>query len=102
MVVYNVTFSIDPQVEHEWLSWMRSKHIPKVMSTGHFRDSKLCRVHGEEEGGVTYAITYVSISEEDLNEYKKTHAPRLQEELLKKYQGRFAAFQTVLTVVEEF
>lgn len=102
MIVYNVTVSIDPQVETDWLTWMRKTHIPEVMATGHFRDSKLCRVHGEEEGGVTYAITYVSHSEKDLDEYQEKHAPQLQKEHTSKFEGKFAAFRTLLTVIEEF
>src|SRR5690554_7339145 len=56
MVVYNVTISLDQEVSQEWLEWMRKTHVPDVMKTGHFRDCKICRVHGEEEGGITFAI----------------------------------------------
>ncbi len=102
MVVYNVTVSIDEQVAEEWLDWMRKTHIPEVMKTGHFRDSRLCRVHGEEEGGTTYAITYLAYSEKDLNTYEEKHAPQLQAEHTEKFQGKFAAFRTLLSVVDEF
>lgn len=102
MVVYNVTISIDATIAEDWLQWMRDTHIPDVMATGHFRDSKICRVHGEEEGGVTYAIIYTAISEEDLTTYQKQHAPRLQAEHTEKFQGKFASFRTLLSVVQEF
>jgi hypothetical protein len=102
MIVYNVTVSIDPSVENDWLEWMRSTHIPDVMATGHFRDSKLCRVNGEEQGGLTYAITYTALSQADYDAYQKTHAPRLQRDHALRYDGRFAAFRTLLTIIEEF
>jgi hypothetical protein len=102
MILYNVTVSIDPAIEEDWLSWMRSKHIPDVMATGFFKESRLSRVHGEEEGGVTYAVTYVSLSEAHFDAYKAEHAPRLQQEHTQRYEGRFAAFRTMLSVVEEF
>ena len=102
MIVYNVTVSIDENVAEDWINWMREWHIPDVMETGHFKESRLCRVHGEEDGGVTYAITYVAFSEEDLNKYQKNHAPRLQAEHSEKFAGRFAAFRTLLSVIEEF
>ena len=102
MIVYNVTVSIDPSIEKDWLRWMRESHIPDVMATGHFRDSKLCRVKGEEQGGLTYAITYTALSQKDYDEYQKNHSPRLQREHSLRYEGRFAAFRTLLTVVEEF
>lgn len=102
MILYNVTVSIDPSVSEEWLAWMRSTHIPDVMATGCFIESRLSRVHGEEEGGVTYAITYLSPSQEKLDEYQTTHAPLLQKDHSEKFAGRFAAFRTFLHVIEEF
>jgi len=102
MVLYNVTVSIDEHIHEEWLEWMKSKHIPDVMSTGHFLESRISRVHGEEEGGITYAITYVCSSQEEFDEYQMNHAPSLQEEHSSKYAGQFAAFRTMLTVIEEF
>lgn len=102
MIIYNVTVSIDERVADEWLNWMRNTHIPDVMSTGHFKESRLCRVHGEEEGGVTYAISYLSYSEDDLNTYQEKHAQKLQAEHMEKFSGKFAAFRTLLSVIDEF
>ena len=51
MVIYNVTVSIDQAVANEWLSWMRTQHIPDVLQTGCFLECRLSRVNGEEEGG---------------------------------------------------
>jgi len=102
MILYNVTVSIDPTISDEWLEWMRSKHIPDVMSTGCFVESRISRVHAEEDEGVTYAITYLSPSQEKMEEYKEVHAPKMQREHSEKFNGKFAAFRTLLTVIEEF
>lgn len=102
MIVYNVTVSIDPAIENDWLEWMRSLHIPEVMATGCFKESRILRVHGEEEGGLTYAITYVCSSQEVYDHYQATHAPKLQKDHNDKYGGRFAAFRTTLTLIDEF
>jgi hypothetical protein len=102
MVLYNVTVSIDPSVKEEWLVWMRTVHIPDVMQTGCFIESRISRVHGEEEGGETFAITYLSPSHDHLDKYQKEFAPQLQIEHKAKFEGKFAAFRTILSVVEEF
>lgn len=102
MVVYNVTISLDQEVSQEWLEWMRKTHVPDVMKTGHFRDCKICRVHGEEEGGITFAIMYTAFSLEDLNTYEEQHANRLQAEHTSKFSGKFASFRTTLSVLQEF
>lgn len=102
MILYNVTVSIDANIQDEWLGWMRSTHIPQVMETGCFLESRISRVNGEEEGGVTYAITYLAPSEEILTTYQNEHAPALQADHSAKFAGKFAAFRTTLNVIEEF
>lgn len=102
MLLYNVTVSIDEAIQEDWLKWMKEVHIPDVMATGCFIESRILRVQGEEQGGVTYAISYLSPSEEKYNEYQERYAPTLQKEHTERYEGRFAAFRTILNVIEEF
>src|SRR5690606_39069228 len=102
MILYNVTVSIDPQVEEDWKSWMREQHIPDVLATKCFTECRLSRIHAEEEGGVTFSIMYFSPSQADFDRYEAEHAPKLQQEHGQKYAGKFAAFRTILTVIEEF
>jgi hypothetical protein len=102
MILYNVTVSIDPAIAEDWVNWMRTNHIPDVMATGCFVESRISRVHGEEEGGETYAITYLSPSQEKMDQYQQRHAPLLQKDHSERYAGKFAAFRTILSVIEEF
>ena len=102
MVVYNVTCNLETSLAPEWLEWMKGEHLPEVMATGCFVESRISRVHGEEDGGVTYAITYLSPSQEHMDTYSQTHAPLLQRDHSARFAGKFAAFRTVLSVIEEF
>ena len=54
MILYNVTVSVDPSKAEEWLSWMRTKHIPDVMATSCFIEGKISKIQAEEEGGITF------------------------------------------------
>jgi hypothetical protein len=102
MILYNVTVSIDPAIHEEWLDWMKAKHIPDVMATGCFIEGRISRVHGEEDGGLTFAIAYVASDQETYERYQNEFAPTLQKEHGEKFAGRFAAFRTLLTVLDEF
>jgi hypothetical protein len=53
MIIYNVTVNVDEDVAVEWLQWMKETHIPDVMKTGMFLESRICRVLAEEAGGWT-------------------------------------------------
>jgi len=99
MIIYNVTVSIDKQMEKQWLDWMKKTHIPDVMNTAMFLDCKISRVLAQEMGGHTYAIQYSCKSMQDYNQYKNEFAAKLQAEHSKKFAGKFAAFRTLLEVV---
>jgi len=102
MILYNVTVSIDEQIHEDWLDWMKSKHIPDVMATGCFIESRISRVHGEEEGGKTFAVSYLCKTQKEYDRYQEEHAAVLQQDHSGRYGGKFAAFRTLLTVLEEF
>jgi len=77
-VIYNVTVSLDPSIETDWIDWMKNVHIPEVIATGMFLDSRLLRVHAFEENGVTYAVQYRLRNLDALEKYQTEFAPVLQ------------------------
>lgn len=101
-IIYNVTVSIDPAIEQDWVSWMREVHIPEVMATGCFLESRMSKMNNEEEGVCTYAMTYVAYSQAHLDDYQQNHAARLQVGHKSRYEGRFAAFRSTLNVIQHF
>lgn len=103
MIIYNVTINIENSLRKEWLNWMKTDHIPKVLATGNFKEAKLTRVLIEEEmGGVTYSVQYRAHSRENLNNYYQNHADVLRLEGLKKFGDKMLAFRTELEIIEEF
>ena len=101
-VFYNVTVSLDPSIEQDWLLWMKDIHIPEVLATGMFLQSKILRIHGFEENGVTYAIQYRLASMDLLNKYQAEFAPALKADHFNRYGEKAIAFRTVLEIIEEF
>lgn len=100
MIIYNVTVNIDHDSHDEWVRWMRDEHIPDVMATGYFLDNRFAKVLADDQGGVTYSIQYTCKSMLDLQEYQRDHAPRLQADHTKRFEGKFVAFRTLLEMVE--
>ena len=100
MILYNVTVKVDHFIVGEWLQWMKTIHIPDVMSTGIFTEYKLCRLLTvDETEGITYAIQYFCNSIEDYEKYQNEYAPKLQQEHTERYQGKFVAFRTLMRVL---
>ncbi|MFD1553773.1 DUF4286 domain-containing protein [Putridiphycobacter roseus] len=101
-IIYNVTVSIDHDVQAEWLTWMKVDHIPAVLATGCFLEAKLSKILAEESGGLAYSIQYLCQDADTLEMYQEKHAPELQNIHHAKYLGKYAAFRTILRVEEVF
>lgn len=95
MILYNVTINIDDDVHNEWLQWMKHKHIPDVLSTGLFIESKLFKIVSVDEEN-TYSVQYFLKSMEDYKKYQKDFATKLRSEHSIKYKDKFTAFRTIM------
>jgi hypothetical protein len=97
MFLYNVTIGIDKGVEEEWLQWMTDHHIPRVMETGYFLDSKVYKViHDQNEESTSYSFQFFAPSIKHVVTYLDLEAPAIMDELMKRYRNRHVAFQTLL------
>ena len=101
MVLYNVTINIDEDVEQDWILWMKETHIPDVMGTGYFVESRMMRMLSQspDETGRTYAIQYLAETLSHVEEYLEKAAPKLQKQSIIRYGTKMAAFRTVLEEV---
>ncbi|MGA1581954.1 MAG: DUF4286 family protein [Saprospiraceae bacterium] len=102
MILYNVTVQIDHDIQDDWISWMQTIHIPDVMNTGLFSSWRMCKILGQEENptGVSYAIQYTCASMKDFIRYRDHFAADLQKEHSTRYAGKYAAFRTLLEVID--
>jgi hypothetical protein len=98
MVIYNVTVNVEPDIEQEWIDWMKIVHIPDVLETGYFDSHKFLKLLTEvpDATGSTYAVQYKTTSLDRLNAYTDKESARLQHEVLERFPGKFVAFRTVL------
>ena len=99
MFIYNVTISVDKNSHDEWLKWMQEIHMPDVIKTGCFIDSRMLKVLNVEDEGVTYSAQYTFLEMSDMEEYQAKHAQRLQQDALHKFKDKFVAFRTLLEIV---
>ncbi|MCB0733273.1 MAG: DUF4286 family protein [Bacteroidetes bacterium] len=101
MIQYNVTCLVDPEIEQEWLGWMRDVHLPEVMATGKFVSYRMFKIDPHEDGdsGATYAVQYLLENRELFSDYVTNHGPALKAKTLAKYGERVQAFRTLMEQV---
>lgn len=102
MIIYNVTCNVEKPMAAEWLDWMRSIHIPEVMSTGCFVEYKILKLQTQEsdDEGINYAIQYTCNNIETLEQYRREFGPSLQAKTLEKYGNKVLAYRSVLEIIE--
>jgi len=100
MFIYNVTVNVSPDYCEDWLKWMKEKHIPDVIKTGCFVDSRILKVLFVEDLGNTYSVQYTFLEMADIERYQKQFAPALQAEHKARYGDNYTAFRTVLEIVD--
>lgn len=100
MILYNITINVTPDIEEDFISWMKAVHIPEVLETGIFNDHKFFRLlHESEDGSTNYCIQYFTESMEQMMEYEKKHAAHLRAKTQERYQDKAIAFRTLLETI---
>lgn|GEM_PF-93744 len=100
MILYNVTVKVETSAADEWVRWMKETHMPDLVNTGLFSDTRLCRLLEQDDSeGPTYAAQYYCNSIDDYNAYIDNHAPEMRERAFKAFGGKFAAFRTVMEII---
>jgi hypothetical protein len=99
MYIYSVTVSIQKELATEYVAWMKKTHIPMLMATGYFTEYKMCKVLNVDDEGETFSMQYHFNKMEDIENYQKLEAPRLQADMKAIYDGKYVAFRNVLQIV---
>ncbi|MGB0509910.1 MAG: DUF4286 family protein [Flavobacteriales bacterium] len=98
-VIYNVTVSVEPDIQAQWLSWMLEVHLRDMLATGCFLGFRFSELSGAEDMGPTYTIQYELAGPEDLERYEKEHAPAMRQKGQALFGTRALAFRTTMRVI---
>jgi hypothetical protein len=100
MFIYNVTVKVEHSIAAEWLTWLKTEHIPEVIGTGCFTSAKILELlENADEEGLTFAIQYQAATKEDYDRYLEVHANPLRQKSYDKWGDRFMAFRTLMKIV---
>jgi hypothetical protein len=99
MVVYQVTISLQADIEADWRDWMHRVHVPDVLRTGCFRRCVLAKAVEPAGAEVTYVMRYDCDSVEEYERYRSQFAAGLQREHTERYEGRIRGSRLVLEEV---
>lgn len=100
MILYNITFNIEPEIQQDWLVWMNLHYTPYVLNTNLFTEVRIFKLLNETENqGHTYSVQFLSDSLEKVNHYLENHAPEIVDRHNKAFHYKHVSFMTILESV---
>jgi hypothetical protein len=100
MLIYNVTFKLNPSIHKDWVQWMKEKHIPDVMAKGCFTEYRFARLLDlDDSDGPTYTIQYCAENREQYDRYIELFAPMLRKDVTKKWGENAIGFRSLMELV---
>lgn len=93
MITYQVRIQVDAEVEHEWLHWMKTVHVPDLIATGLLVSYHILKPQGEDQ---VYYFHYQFSDQKTLDLYQKDHAPKLKADVQENFPGRSSASRQIL------
>lgn len=100
MIIYNITYSIDPEIESEWLSWMKDVFSVKISSTNLASSIKILKLLTDIDGdGVNFTFQLDFKRTDQLATFEELYQAVLEGEHHKQFAGKYVSFRTLLKEV---
>lgn len=98
MYTYSLTLSLEPEIEQQWLDYIKAEHIPALEECGYFDKIAVHQIlePEPEDKSVTYNIQLVVGTMEHLRLYMKQEAPRIHGKHDKTFAKKFHAMDALL------
>lgn len=102
MILYNVTVSLNPKVEKDWLQWVQEEHIPDMLATKKFISAQLVRINDDQQQPTgNYAVQYKAENQSQMDAYLKEDAARLRGKTAARFGDKVLAYRTFLELLNE-
>ena len=102
MLIYNVTYSVDLDVEEAFLKWMHEKYIPQSVASRQLRNPRLALIMTveEQEKHHSYSIQYEVDSLDVLEEWSLKDGNRVIGEFVQRFGNKAPGFPTIMEKIE--
>jgi hypothetical protein len=97
MVTYEITATVRADLVSVYELFMRERHIPDLLATGHFEAASLGR-----SGPGRYRIRYEARTRESLDRYLAEDAPRLRAHLQSEFPDGIEVAREEWEIVESW
>ena len=97
MIIYEVTAVVEARLAETYERYMRQQHIQDVLATGCFQSAAFA-----SDAPGRYRMRYEASTDEDLERYLATHAPRLRQDAVSHFPEGVVLSREVWTVIQRW
>ncbi|MEZ5426991.1 MAG: DUF4286 family protein [Pyrinomonadaceae bacterium] len=95
MMIYEITAAVRAAMIEKFERFMRDRHIPDLMATGHFKSAEMARISAGN-----YRIRYLATDRGVLEEYFHNHGERLRRDFTENFPDGVEISRQILEVLE--
>lgn len=100
MIIHNTTYSILPEIEEEWVSWVKESQLPVIKQVPGVKNCQFLKLLTEiESDGITYTIQVEIDSLAHGEAFLTEHDPALQNRVMERFPNKAIYFQTLLKIM---
>ncbi len=97
MVLYNITFVVDEDINENWLKWMKKVFIPACEATGYFEAIDFFSIHRQSADHTkSYSTHLYTKTKKHLIEFHQVHGEKLLSLPSEEFGSKCQSFDTVL------
>ncbi|WP_019988841.1 DUF4286 family protein [Rudanella lutea] len=97
MILFNITYSLDPTIERDWLRWAKTEYLPMIEATTLTDNVRVLKLLTElDNGAATYSVQVYFTAMESFLAYHHTFADAHQRKADELFANKYATFRTLL------
>lgn len=101
MILYEVNLKIQKDIIADYDKWLHA-HIAEILQIDGFEKASWWKEVESKDEKVTYTIHYFLKDKTAMNSYLKNHAPRLRQEGIDKFGGKFEATRRIFELKKAY
>jgi len=101
-LLINDTIRIAHSEADSWLNWMQQIVFPILKKSSLIESYRLTRIKEDEaDDGVSFACQYICSDSITYSDFINNFDPKIQQEQINRFSGKFGTFRSVLEILEE-
>lgn len=99
MILYNITFLVNDDIDAEFTAWIQYDFLPKLAEEALFKGQSFLKVLDSPNEGKTYSLQMISASEKEVELFKSGFFTRIQDKIVQHWEGSLYLFESKMEYI---